>query len=159
MRWRRLDWDRDTATTKPCGMTLKRRFHIHFLPPKSRLINKSILTQTVNLQFISCQLFPAVRRRQFLLNRGYELCRQHSGPAIRAQLEAGGSGETDRRRVANHSVSSWERGIAKPSRENIYEFIRSFAVRWNTFLTKGHEREHTHSVQETGSPSLSALSS
>jgi transcriptional regulator with XRE-family HTH domain len=37
--------------------------------------------------------------------------------------------------ITNQSVSGWERGIAKPSRENIFELSRIFGVPLEQFLT------------------------
>ena len=39
--------------------------------------------------------------------------------------------------ITNQSVSGWERGIAKPSRENIFELSRIFGVPVEGFQTEG----------------------
>jgi transcriptional regulator with XRE-family HTH domain len=55
--------------------------------------------------------------------------------------------------ITNQSVSGWERGIAKPSRENIYELSRIFGVPLEQFLTEGGAKQHPpQPVQETDSP-------
>jgi transcriptional regulator with XRE-family HTH domain len=55
--------------------------------------------------------------------------------------------------ITNQSVSGWERGIAKPSRENIFELSRIFGVPLEQFLTEGGAKQHPpQPVQETDSP-------
>jgi transcriptional regulator with XRE-family HTH domain len=55
--------------------------------------------------------------------------------------------------ITNQSVSGWERGIAKPSRENIFELSRIFGVPLEQFLTEGGAKQHPRQpVQETDSP-------
>ena len=43
--------------------------------------------------------------------------------------------------ITNQSVSGWERGVAKPSRENIFALSRVFGVPAERFQT---ERENAH---------------
>jgi transcriptional regulator with XRE-family HTH domain len=54
--------------------------------------------------------------------------------------------------ITNQSVSGWERGIAKPSRENIFELSRIFGVPLEQFLTEGDKQRAPQPVQETPSP-------
>jgi transcriptional regulator with XRE-family HTH domain len=54
--------------------------------------------------------------------------------------------------ITNQSVSGWERGIAKPSRENIFELSRIFGVPLEQFLTEGDTPRPPQPVQETPSP-------
>ena len=59
--------------------------------------------------------------------------------------------------ITNQSVSGWERGISKPSRENIFELSRIFGVPLERFQTEGDNAEIAPSVQEiepAGSESL-----
>jgi transcriptional regulator with XRE-family HTH domain len=53
--------------------------------------------------------------------------------------------------ITNQSVSGWERGIAKPSRENIFELSRIFSVPLEQFLTES-EKQRPPPAQETASP-------
>jgi transcriptional regulator with XRE-family HTH domain len=59
--------------------------------------------------------------------------------------------------ITNQSVSGWERGIAKPSRENIFELSRIFGVPLEQFLTEEDRRPTSLPVQEAGSPSPVSL--
>jgi transcriptional regulator with XRE-family HTH domain len=59
--------------------------------------------------------------------------------------------------ITNQSVSGWERGISKPSRENIFELSRIFCVPVEGFQTEGDKAEISAPVQEpapSGSASL-----
>jgi transcriptional regulator with XRE-family HTH domain len=59
--------------------------------------------------------------------------------------------------ITNQSVSGWERGISKPSRENIFELSRIFGVPVEGFQTEGDKAGSTSLVQEPApahSPSL-----
>jgi transcriptional regulator with XRE-family HTH domain len=59
--------------------------------------------------------------------------------------------------ITNQSVSGWERGIAKPSRENISELSRIFGVPVERFHTEGDKADLLPSIQQTaplGSVSL-----
>jgi transcriptional regulator with XRE-family HTH domain len=59
--------------------------------------------------------------------------------------------------ITNQSVSGWERGIAKPSRENIFELSRIFGVPVERFETKGDNASRSQPIQEiapSGSASL-----
>jgi Helix-turn-helix len=67
---------------------------------------------------------------------GYELDGEHPGPAIRAQLDLAkriGGG------ITNQSASGWERGIAKPSRDNILNYLGFLAFPRERLLTEGDE--------------------
>jgi transcriptional regulator with XRE-family HTH domain len=57
--------------------------------------------------------------------------------------------------ITNQSVSGWERGIAKPSRANIFELARIFGVPVERFQAKGDKTVVSPAVQETA-PSGSA---
>jgi len=60
--------------------------------------------------------------------------------------------------ITNQSVSGWERGIAKPSRDNMVELSRIFGVPLEQFLTEGGAKQHAlQSVQETASQSPVSL--
>jgi transcriptional regulator with XRE-family HTH domain len=60
--------------------------------------------------------------------------------------------------ITNQSVSGWERGIAKPSRDNMVELSRIFGVPLEQFLTEGGAKQHPlQSVQETASQSPVSL--
>jgi transcriptional regulator with XRE-family HTH domain len=59
--------------------------------------------------------------------------------------------------ITNQSVSGWERGIAKPSRENIVELSRIFGVPLEQFLTEADRRQPPQPVQETASQSPVSL--
>jgi transcriptional regulator with XRE-family HTH domain len=61
------------------------------------------------------------------------------------------------RGITNQSVSGWERGIAKPSRENIVELSRIFGVPLEQFLTEGDREHPPQPVQETASESPVSL--
>jgi transcriptional regulator with XRE-family HTH domain len=59
--------------------------------------------------------------------------------------------------ITNQSVSGWERGISKPSRENIFELSRIFGVAVEGFQTEADRAELSPRVQESapvGSASL-----
>jgi transcriptional regulator with XRE-family HTH domain len=59
--------------------------------------------------------------------------------------------------ITNQSVSGWERGIAKPSRENIFELSRIFGVPVERFQTEGDKTSPPQPIQEiapSGSASL-----
>jgi transcriptional regulator with XRE-family HTH domain len=59
--------------------------------------------------------------------------------------------------ITNQSVSGWERGIAKPSRENIFELSRIFGVPVERFQTEGDKTSPSQPIQEivpSGSASL-----
>jgi hypothetical protein len=67
---------------------------------------------------------------------GYELDGEHPGPAIRAQLDLAkriGGG------ITNQSASGWERGIAKPSRDNILNYLGFLASREYASLSESDE--------------------
>jgi transcriptional regulator with XRE-family HTH domain len=59
--------------------------------------------------------------------------------------------------ITNQSVSGKERGIAKPSRENIFELSRIFGVPLEQFLTEATSSNTPQPVQETSSPSSVSL--
>jgi transcriptional regulator with XRE-family HTH domain len=59
--------------------------------------------------------------------------------------------------ITNQSVSGWERGIAKPSRENIFELSRIFGVPLEQFLTEGEKPRPPQPVQEAASQSPVSL--
>jgi transcriptional regulator with XRE-family HTH domain len=59
--------------------------------------------------------------------------------------------------ITNQSVSGWERGIAKPSRDNIFELSRIFGVPLEQFLTEGGKQHLSQPVQETASQSPVSL--
>jgi transcriptional regulator with XRE-family HTH domain len=59
--------------------------------------------------------------------------------------------------ITNQSVSGWERGIAKPSRDNIFELSRIFGVPLEQFLTEGGKQHLSQPVQETAPASPPSL--
>lgn len=59
--------------------------------------------------------------------------------------------------ITNQSVSGWERGIAKPSRDNIFELSRIFGVPLEQFLTEGDKQRPAQPVQEIASQSPVSL--
>ena len=59
--------------------------------------------------------------------------------------------------ITNQSVSGWERGIAKPSRENIFELSRIFGVPVEGFQTEGGKAERSAPVQEPAPPGSASL--
>jgi transcriptional regulator with XRE-family HTH domain len=59
--------------------------------------------------------------------------------------------------ITNQSVSGWERGIAKPSRENIFELSRIFGVPPEQFLPEGGEKHPALAIQETASSGSESL--
>jgi transcriptional regulator with XRE-family HTH domain len=59
--------------------------------------------------------------------------------------------------ITNQSVSGWERGIAKPSRENIFELSRIFGVPLEQFLIREDKAASALPVQETASQSPASL--
>jgi len=54
--------------------------------------------------------------------------------------------------ITNQSVSGWERGISKPSRDNIFELSRIFGVSLEQFLPEDDKQNSPQPVQETASP-------
>jgi transcriptional regulator with XRE-family HTH domain len=59
--------------------------------------------------------------------------------------------------ITNQSVSGWERGISKPSRENIFELSRIFGVPLERFQTERDNADISPPIQEiesSGSDSL-----
>ena len=59
--------------------------------------------------------------------------------------------------ITNQSVSGWERGISKPSRENIFELSRIFGVPVEGFQTEGGKAERSAPVQEPAPPGSASL--
>ena len=59
--------------------------------------------------------------------------------------------------ITNQSVSGWERGIAKPSRENIFELSRIFGVPVEGFQTEGGKAERSAPVEEPAPPGSASL--
>ena len=59
--------------------------------------------------------------------------------------------------ITNQSVSGWERGISKPSRDNIFELSRIFGVPLEQFLPEDDKQNSSQPGQETASPARSAL--
>ena len=59
--------------------------------------------------------------------------------------------------ITNQSVSGWERGISKPSRENIFELSRIFGVPVEGFQTEGGKAERSAPVQEPALPGSASL--
>jgi transcriptional regulator with XRE-family HTH domain len=59
--------------------------------------------------------------------------------------------------ITNQSVSGWERGISKPSRENIFELSRIFGVPPERFQTEGDKTYLSPSIQETARSSSASL--
>jgi transcriptional regulator with XRE-family HTH domain len=57
--------------------------------------------------------------------------------------------------ITNQSISGWERGISKPSGENIFELSRIFGVPAERFRTEGDKADIAQPIQETA-PSGSA---
>ena len=55
--------------------------------------------------------------------------------------------------ITNQSVSGWERGISKPSRDNIFEF----GVPVERFQTEGDKTELSPPIEETAPPSSASL--
>jgi transcriptional regulator with XRE-family HTH domain len=51
--------------------------------------------------------------------------------------------------ITNQSVSGWERGISRPSRENIFELSRIFGVPAERFQTDGDKADLSPPGQET----------
>jgi transcriptional regulator with XRE-family HTH domain len=51
--------------------------------------------------------------------------------------------------ITNQSVSGWERGISKPSREKIFELSRIFGVPVEGFQTEGDKAGSSSPVQES----------
>jgi transcriptional regulator with XRE-family HTH domain len=59
--------------------------------------------------------------------------------------------------ITNQSVSGWERGIAKPSRENVFELSRIFGVpaeRFHEDGGKANPSQPSEEIASSGSPSL-----
>jgi transcriptional regulator with XRE-family HTH domain len=59
--------------------------------------------------------------------------------------------------ITNQSVSGWERGISKPSRDNIFELSRIFGVPLERLQTQGGNAELSPSVQEIAFPGSDSL--
>jgi transcriptional regulator with XRE-family HTH domain len=59
--------------------------------------------------------------------------------------------------ITNQSVSGWERGISKPSRENISELSRIFGVPLERFQTEGDKADLFAPIQETASSGSASL--
>jgi transcriptional regulator with XRE-family HTH domain len=59
--------------------------------------------------------------------------------------------------ITNQSVSGWERGISKPSRDNIFELSRIFGVPVERFQTEGDKAELSPRIEETPPPSSASL--
>ena len=59
--------------------------------------------------------------------------------------------------ITNQSVSGWERGISKPSRENIFELSRIFGVPVEGFQTEGGKAERSAPVEEPAPPGSASL--
>jgi transcriptional regulator with XRE-family HTH domain len=59
--------------------------------------------------------------------------------------------------ITNQSVSGWERGIAKPSRENIFELSRIFGVPVERFQAEGDKADVSPAGQETVPPGSASL--
>jgi transcriptional regulator with XRE-family HTH domain len=59
--------------------------------------------------------------------------------------------------ITNQSVSGWERGISKPSRDNIFELSRIFGVPVERFQTEGDKAELLQRIEETAAPSSASL--
>src|SRR5271154_1058184 len=59
--------------------------------------------------------------------------------------------------ITNQSVSGWERGISKPSRENIFELSRIFGVPVERFQTEGDKAELSQLIEQTAAPSSASL--
>jgi transcriptional regulator with XRE-family HTH domain len=54
--------------------------------------------------------------------------------------------------ITNQSVSGWERGISKPSRDNIFELSRIFGVPLEQFLPEDDKQNSPQPDQDTASP-------
>ena len=59
--------------------------------------------------------------------------------------------------ITNQSVSGWERGISKPSRDNIFELSRIFGVPVERFQTEGDKTDLSQPIQETAPASSASL--
>jgi transcriptional regulator with XRE-family HTH domain len=59
--------------------------------------------------------------------------------------------------ITNQSVSGWERGIAKPSRENIFELSRIFGVPVERFETEGDKTSTAPPIQVIAPPGSASL--
>jgi transcriptional regulator with XRE-family HTH domain len=58
--------------------------------------------------------------------------------------------------ITNQSVSGWERGISKPSRENIFELSRIFDVPVERFQGESEEASSSQTVH--GTPASASIS-
>jgi DNA-binding XRE family transcriptional regulator len=54
--------------------------------------------------------------------------------------------------ITNQSVSGWERGISKPSRDNIFELSRIFGVPLEQFLPEDDRQNSLQPGQDTAFP-------
>jgi transcriptional regulator with XRE-family HTH domain len=59
--------------------------------------------------------------------------------------------------ITNQSVSGWERGISKPSRENIFELSRIFGVPVEQFHAETGKTAAPQPIQEVASPDSDSL--
>jgi transcriptional regulator with XRE-family HTH domain len=59
--------------------------------------------------------------------------------------------------ITNQSISGWERGISKPSRENMFELSRIFGVPVERFQTEGDKPELSPPIQETAPSGAASL--
>ena len=59
--------------------------------------------------------------------------------------------------ITNQSVSGWERGVAKPSRENIFELSRVFGVPAERFQTERENTASSQPIEETASSDSASL--
>jgi transcriptional regulator with XRE-family HTH domain len=59
--------------------------------------------------------------------------------------------------ITNQSVSGWERGIAKPSRENIFELSRVFGVPVERFHSEGNKANPSQPSEVTASSDSASL--
>jgi transcriptional regulator with XRE-family HTH domain len=102
-------------------------------------------------------LLPVARRQQLLLNLSMSYA-----ASIRALRSGRNWTQADLAKrvgggITNQSVSGWERGIAKPSRDNIFELSRIFGVPLEQFLTEGGKQHLSQPVQETAPASPPSL--
>lgn len=59
--------------------------------------------------------------------------------------------------ITNQSVSGWERGISKPSRENIFELSRIFGIPVERFQAEGDKADLSPPIWETASAGSASL--
>jgi transcriptional regulator with XRE-family HTH domain len=59
--------------------------------------------------------------------------------------------------ITNQSVSGWERGISRPSRENIFELSRIFGVPLERFQIEGDKADFSQPTEETAPSSSASL--